>query len=76
MARPDHDRDWSRWQHPNNPAKVITQITTAARAPVASATYRRLMTVIDADVFTRPDYPEFVHLAHVLTVRHARREQP
>lgn len=73
MSRP---HEWSRWRHPSNPATTIAEIIRATRHPVGSEVYRRLMTLINVDVFTRPDYPELVQLANTLTARYTRREKP
>ncbi|MQA06007.1 MAG: hypothetical protein GEV07_25920 [Streptosporangiales bacterium] len=63
-----HDRRRQRGTGPRRlyvqePAEVIRRVTLAARFSPASGTYRRLMTVIDAALFTRDDYGELTQLA-------------
>lgn len=70
---PHHERDeWSRWRHVADPADAIAAIDAASTHPPDSRSYQRLMAVIDADLFTRPDYGDLLTLGHTITARHTR----
>lgn len=45
------------------PADAIRRIVMAGRCPPASRIYRQQMAVVDAALFTHPDYPALTHLA-------------
>lgn len=50
-----------------HPAEVIRRIRATARLHPAHSAYRQQMAIVDAAVFTHPDYPDLVDLAAAIT---------
>ncbi|MQA06846.1 MAG: hypothetical protein GEV07_30525 [Streptosporangiales bacterium] len=57
------DCGWRYQLYKQPPAEIIRRISALAQLPLSSRGYRRLMTNVDAALFSRPDYPELIHLA-------------
>lgn len=62
MSKPPRN-PFARGLFEQSPAEVIRRILRAGRCPLTSPVYRQQMAVVDAALFTHPDYAEILQLA-------------
>lgn len=63
MPRPRRPRRDGPPLHRHPPAEVIRRVVATGHLPVAHVLYRKNMAVVDAVVFSHPDYGALTHLA-------------
>jgi hypothetical protein len=57
------------------PAEAIRRIVLAGRCPLTSRIYRQQMAVVDAALFTHPDYGPLTHLAAAVIAENGDQHQ-